>query len=67
MNNRDSMRPCWQLCSVNTRNVPKATRDRFKAYCAGRGYTMERAIIALMKMAACKNMPLPEARKNGAA
>lgn len=54
-----------RLTSVNTRNVPKAVRDQFKAYCARRGYTMEQAIIALMKKATMEDITLPEARKNG--
>lgn len=56
-------RPCHQLVSVNTRNVPQAVRDQFKAFCARRGYTMQDAIIALMKKAARENVPLPEARR----
>jgi len=49
--------------AVNTRNVPTAIRDAFKAYCARRGYTMEAAVIALMRKAATENLRLPEARR----
>jgi hypothetical protein len=61
----DLLRPCHQLTAVNIRSVPKAIRDQFKAYCARRGYTMQRAAIALMRKAIMDNMALPEARKNG--
>lgn len=50
--------------NVNTRNVPVAVRDGFKAYCAARGYTMEAAVIALMKKAAAEDIVLPDARIN---
>ena len=49
--------------SVHTRNVPIDLRAQFKAFCARRGYTMERAVIALMRMAVHKDLPLPDARK----
>ena len=60
---RNQIRPCRDVMCVNTRNVPKATRDAFKAYCARRGYTMEKATIALMKKAAKEDLVLPDARK----
>lgn len=60
---RDRDRPCRDLISMNTRNVPKSVHAAFKAYCAGRGYTMENTIIALMKKAAAEDLTLPGARK----
>lgn len=57
------LRPKRRSTAVLTRNVPIAVRDIFKAYCARRGYTMEAAIIALMKKAATGDMTLPDARK----
>jgi len=48
---------------MHTRNVPVDAKAQFKAYCARRGYTMEGAVIALIKEAAMKNKPIPEARK----
>lgn len=57
------VRPCKQFAVVNIRRVPCAVRDRFKAYCAARGYTMQDAIIALMKKASSEDKPLPDARK----
>lgn len=44
--------------TVNTRDVPAHVRDRFKAYCARRGYTMQEAIQALMIKAEQTNMRL---------
>ncbi len=49
--------------TMNTRNVPTHLKAQFKAYCARRDYTMESAIIALMRKAADTDMRLPEARK----
>jgi hypothetical protein len=48
---------------MNTRQVPVDTHAQFKAYVARRGYTMQAAIIALMRKAVKENMVLPEARK----
>lgn len=48
--------------SVNTRNVPVDVRSQFKAFCARRGYTMEAAIIALMRKSIREDTRLPEAR-----
>lgn len=45
---------------VNTRNVPVPVRDMFKAYCARRGYTMEAAVIALMRKAVKDDLSLLE-------
>lgn len=59
----DYTRPKYKTSVVNIRNVPCAVRDQFKAYCARRGYTMERAAIALIKKAATEDIPLPDARK----
>lgn len=52
-----------RVASIYTRNVPRDTRDQFKAWCARRGYTMEKAIAALLKKAVLEDKPLPEARK----
>ena len=60
---RETQRPCRDLVNVNTRNVPRSVRDVFKAYCASRGYTMENAVIALMKKAAREDLTLSDARK----
>jgi len=49
--------------TIHTRNVPVDAKAQFKAYCARRGYTMESAIIAMIKEAATKDKPIPEARK----
>jgi len=46
-------------CSVNVREVPVAVRDLFKAYCASHGYTMQRAIVCLMKDAQKKDRVIP--------
>ena len=59
----EALRPCHDKVSLNTRNVPRATRDAFKSYCASRGYTMEAAIVAMMKRAIREDLKLPEARK----
>jgi len=48
---------------MNTRNVPLDTRAQFKAYCARRSYSMESAMIALMKKTVREDKPLPEARR----
>jgi len=48
--------------TLHTRNVPPAVKAQFKAWCARRSYTLEAAIIALMKKAVLENKPLPEAR-----
>lgn len=48
---------------MNTREVPIALRDKFKAYCARRGYTMQGAVIALMRMAVNDDMKLTDAKK----
>jgi hypothetical protein len=55
------------VVAINTRNVPEATRSQFKAYCARRGYTMEAAIIALMRDCIDHDRALPAARaaRNG--
>lgn len=52
-----------RITSVNTRCVPVDTHAQFKAYCARRGYTLQAAIIALMKKAAREDLVLPDARK----
>lgn len=52
-----------RLTTVHTRNVPLDAKAQFKAYCARRGYTMEAAVIALIKKAAREDTPLPEARE----
>jgi plasmid stability protein len=49
--------------SIHTRNVPADTKAQFKAFCARRGYTMEAAIIALLRKAAREDRTLPDARK----
>lgn len=49
--------------SLHTRNVPTDLKAQFKAYCAKRGYTMELAIIALLRRTINNNTCLPEARK----
>lgn len=49
--------------SIHTRNISQNVKTQFKAYCAARGYTMEAAVIALLKKAARENMILPDARK----
>ena len=60
------MKPKIKRCSsVHTRNVPESVKAQFKAYCARRGYTMEAAVVALIKKAARDDMTLPEARKKG--
>lgn len=52
-----------RITTMHTRDVPVDAKAQFKSYCARRGYTMEAAIIALMKKAARDDMPLPDARK----
>lgn len=49
--------------AINTRNVPKPLHGLFKAYCARHGYTMESAVIALVRMAVKNDMLLRDARK----
>ncbi len=51
-----------RVTSVNTRNVPVDVRAQFKAYCARHGYSMENAVIALMRKATYEDTTLPEAR-----
>lgn len=51
--------------TVHTRNVPVDVKFQFKAYCAKRGYTMEQAVIELMKKAIYDDLRLPGARRNG--
>ena len=47
--------------TMHTRNVPIFVKAQFKAYCATFGYTMEDAIIALMKQATREQKPLTDA------
>jgi len=51
------------MTGVHVRNVPVVTKAMFKSYCASRGYTMQAAVIALLRRAVNENMALPEARK----
>ena len=51
------------LTTLHTRNVPEPTKAQFKAWCARKGYTMESAIIALMREAVREDRTVPEARK----
>ena len=51
-----------RVTSVNTRNVPIDVRAQFKAYCARRGYSMEAAVIALMRKCIYEDITLPGAR-----
>ena len=44
--------------AFTARNLPRGVRQRFKAYCAHRGYTMGDAIEALMRKAAHENLEL---------
>lgn len=62
---KGSARANRNLVALNTRNVPESTKSQFKAYCAKRGYTMEAAIIALMRECINTDKPLPEARRIG--
>lgn len=62
---KGSARATRNLVALNTRNVPESTKLQFKAYCAKRGYTMEAAIIALMRECISTDKPLPEARRTG--
>lgn len=52
-----------RLTSIHVRNIPVDTKAQFKAYCARRGYTMEAAVMALMRHAISADMPLPEASR----
>ena len=47
--------------TLHTRNVPPALKAQFKGYCARRGYTMEGAIMALMRRAVMADLALLEA------
>lgn len=61
--NTNPLRKYRRLTSMNTRKIPMDTLAQFKAYCARRGYTMQAAIIALMRKAVEEDTMLPEARK----
>jgi len=54
----------YRCTTLHTRNVPRDTKAQFKAYCARHGYTMEAAIVALMRKATKTDMVLPEARND---
>lgn len=58
----EKMRP-RRYCAVNARRVPVAVRDQFKAFCARKGYTMEAALVALMRQAVDRDVQLPSARR----
>ncbi len=58
-------RAAGKRVALNTRNVPESTKSQFKAYCARRGYTMEGAIIALMRECIATDRALPDARRTG--
>ena len=60
---RGNAREIGKRVALNTRNIPEATKSQFKAYCARRGYTMEGAIIALMRDCIATDRALPDARR----
>ena len=45
--------------TLNIRNVPIDVKSQFKAYCARHGYTMEEAVITLLKYSARQDITLP--------
>ena len=55
--------PKRECVSLNIRSLSEGVRAQFKAYCARRGYSMERAVIALMKKATRNDMTLEHARR----
>lgn len=54
-------KPSRPIGVLNIRSMPLDLRDQFKAWCAKRGYSMERAIICLVYRAIKENKPLPGA------
>ncbi len=57
------MTPPARTTTLHTRNVPVDLKAHFKAYCARRDYTMEDAVIELLKKAVQNDMKLPGASK----
>ena len=51
--------PPQRTTTLHTRNFPTDLKAHFKAYCARRGYTMEAAIIALVRKTVLEDKPLP--------
>jgi len=53
-----------QTTSIYTRNIPLPLKAQFKAYCARRGYTMEGAVMSLLRKAVREDLFLVDAHKN---
>lgn len=49
--------------TIKTTTVPQNLRDKFKAWCARRGYTMENTVIAMVRNALDADRPISAARK----
>jgi hypothetical protein len=47
------------MTTLNIRKVPVDIKSQFKAYCARHGYTIQEAIIALLKYSARQDIILP--------
>lgn len=50
--------------SIYTRNIPPRLKAQFKAWCARKGYTMEGAVMSLLRKAVCEDPFLVDAHKN---
>ena len=50
-----------ELCQLNVRTMPPELRQQFKEWCGGRGYSMERAVVALIRLAIADDMKLTDA------
>lgn len=48
--------------ALNIRNIPTDVKAQFKGYCARHGYSMQEAIITLMKYSAKQDITLPGVR-----
>lgn len=45
--------------TLNIRNVPVDVKSQFKSYCAKHGYTIQEAVITLLKYSARQDITLP--------
>jgi len=55
--------PPHRITSLHVRNVPVDVKAAFKAYCAARGYTMEGAVVTMMREAINTNRAIPVPRR----
>lgn len=46
-------------CALNIRDIPANQKNRFKVWCAERGYTIKEAILHLMDIAVKNDIEVP--------